>query len=167
MRPSRGGLSAVPEDRLVSKPNVKAMVWWCFGIEAESGVVKDQDLPVFRVYHVCVKTKNANTSNLYSHLKKHHLIESSTAREYTIEEFFKLATKLSSDSHEHRELTKAVTYYLAKDTHHAYSFELSGFRIVSKLNPRYVLPGRNYFSHTGIPSLYNEVRQRVSGRGCC
>lgn len=100
-----------------------------FGMETESGAVKDQDLPVCRVCHVCVKTKNINTSNLYSHLKKHHPIEyqavrpkhggegkgkasSSTAREYT--ESFKLATKLSSGSREHRELTKAVTYYLAK-----------------------------------------------------
>lgn len=43
-----------------------------------------------------------------------------------------------------------------------YSVELPGFRrMVSKLNPRYCLPGRNYFSRTGIPSLYNEVREEV------
>ncbi len=126
-----------------------------------------------------MKTKHANTSNLYSHLKKHHPIEyqavraqrkeegkgkasSSTARECTIAESFKLATKLSSDSREYRELTKAVTYYLAKDMRPAYSVELPGFhRMVSKLNPRYCLPGRNYFSRTGIPSLYNKVREEV------
>ena len=49
--------SAVPEDRLVS------------------GMVKDPDLPVCQVCHVRIKTKHANTSNLYSHLKKHHPIE--------------------------------------------------------------------------------------------
>ena len=38
-------------------------------------MVKDPDLPVCRVGHVRVKTKHANTSNLYSHLKKHHPIE--------------------------------------------------------------------------------------------
>ena len=44
----------------------------------------------------------------------------------------------------------------------AYSVELPGFRsMVSKLNPRYCLPGRNYFSRTGIPTLYNEVREEV------
>ena len=92
-------------------------------------MVKDPDLPVCRVCHVCVKTKHANTSNLYSHLKKHHPIEyqavrpkrndkgkgkasSSTTRECTIEESFRLATKLRSGSCEHKELTKAVTYYL-------------------------------------------------------
>ena len=87
---------------------------------------------------------------------------SSTTRECTIEESFKLATKLRSGSREHKELTKAVTYYLAKDMRPAYSIELAGFRsMVSKLNPWYCLPGRNYFSRTGIPTLYNEVREEV------
>ena len=44
----------------------------------------------------------------------------------------------------------------------AYSVELPGFRsVVSKLNPRYCLPDRNYFSRTGILTLYNEVREEV------
>ena len=134
---------------------------------------------VCQVCHVHVKTKHANTGNLYSHLKKHHRIEyqavrpkhndkgkgkasSSTTRECTIEESFKLATKLCPGSCEHKELTKAVTYYLAKDMCPAYSVELPGFRsVVSKLNPRYCLPDRNYFSRTGILTLYNEVREEV------
>ena len=99
---------AVPEDRFV-KWNAKAAVWRYFGLEMESGIVKDPDLPVCWVY---IKTKHANTSNLYSHLKKHHPIEyqavrpnrndkgkgktsSSTTRECTIEESFKLATNFA------------------------------------------------------------------------
>ena len=85
-------------------------------------MVKDPDLPVCQLCHVRVKTKYANTSNLYSHLKKHRPIEyqavrpkrndkgkgkasSSTTRECTIEESFKFATKLRSSSREHKELT--------------------------------------------------------------
>ena len=45
--------SAVPEDRHVKKRNTKAAVWWYFGLETESGMVKDPDLPVCRVCHVC------------------------------------------------------------------------------------------------------------------
>ena len=52
--------SAVPEDRLVKKRNTKAAVWQYFGLETESGMVKDPDLPVCRVCHVRVKTKHAN-----------------------------------------------------------------------------------------------------------
>ena len=40
-------------------------------------MVKDPDLPVC---HVRVKTKHANTSNLYNHLKKHHSIEYQAVR---------------------------------------------------------------------------------------
>ena len=52
--------SAVPEDRPVKKRNTKAAVWRYFGLETESGMVKDPDLPVCRVCHVRVKTKRAN-----------------------------------------------------------------------------------------------------------
>ena len=37
--------SAVPKDRLVKKRNAKAAVWWYFGLETESGMVRDPDLP--------------------------------------------------------------------------------------------------------------------------
>ena len=49
--------SPVPEDRLVKKRNAKAAVWRYFGLEMESGMVKDPDLPECRVCHVHVKTK--------------------------------------------------------------------------------------------------------------
>ena len=140
--------SADPEDHLVKKRNAKTTVWRYFGLETESGMVKDPDLPVCQVCHVCVKTNHANTSNLYSRLKKHHPIEyravrpkrndkgkgkasSSKTRECTIEESFRLATKLCPGSHEHKELTKAVTYYLAKDMRPAYSLSYLGFVVWS------------------------------------
>ena len=47
--------SAVPEDHLVKMQNAKAAVWRYFGLETESGMVKDPDLPVCRVCHVRVK----------------------------------------------------------------------------------------------------------------
>ena len=37
--------STVPEDRLVKKRNAKAAIWWYFGLETESGMVKDPGLP--------------------------------------------------------------------------------------------------------------------------
>ena len=137
----RGGASDVPEDRLVNKPNAKTAVWRYFRMETESGVVKDQNLPVCRVCHVRVKAKHANISNLYSHLKKHHPIEYQAVRPKhngkgkgkALSNTAWECTKLRSDSRENKELTKAITYYLVKDMHPAYSVELSGFRsMVSK-----------------------------------
>ena len=91
---------------LVTKVNVKAAVWRYFGMETdEHGVVKDVDLPVCKIDGCLtrVKTKHSNTTNLYSHLKKHHPIEYEAVRpkskgkvkpKGTIEEAFKLSTKL-------------------------------------------------------------------------
>ena len=43
-----------------------------------------------------------------------------------------------------------------------YSVEMPGFqRMVNKLNPRYVLLSRNYFSCTAIPGLYTEVQEEI------
>ena len=43
--------------------------------------------------------------------------------------------------------------------------ELPGFqRMVGRLNPRYQLPSRSYFSRTAIPALYSEVREDIEKR---
>ena len=42
---------------------------------------------------------------------------------------------------------QAVAYFLAKDMQPVYTVEKSGFKfLVSKLNPRYSLPSRKYFT---------------------
>ena len=65
-------------------------------------------------------------------------------------------------SKEHKELTKAITYWLAKDMHPTYSVEKAGFRkMIQKFNPRYELPSRHHFSRIAIPVLYAETCQNV------
>ena len=57
---------------------------------------------------------------------------------------------------------KSVTYFLAKDMLPVYTVEKSGFKqILSKFNPRYDLPSRNYFSRVAIPTLYCEVKSEL------
>ena len=52
------------------------------------------------------------------------------------------------------ELNKAVAYYLSKDMQPLYAVERPGFKkLVAKLDPKYTLPSRNYFSETEIPRL--------------
>ena len=80
----------------------------------------------------------------------------------TVKDLFEARTKLSSSSREHKELTKSVTYFLAKDVQPAYTVEKSGFQqMLSKFNPRYDLPSRNYFSRVAIPTLYSEVKSEL------
>lgn len=65
-------------------------------------------------------------------------------------------------SKRHKDITKAVTNFLAKDMMLFSMVENVGFRkMMSVIDPRYKLPGRKYFSHTAKPALYGEVRDRV------
>ncbi len=121
------------------------------------------------------------TSNLYSHLKMHYQCEyqavrpnrkgpkgkgkasSSKAREGTIQELFRLATKLHPDSCEQKQITKAITYHLAKDMHPVHSVERPGFRrMVNRLNPRYVLPGRNFSAVSLFVAFILRSERRLS-----
>ena len=160
---------------LAAKPNAKAGVWRFFGLKTDGHVIKDANTPVCRIgsCRMKVKTKHSSTSNLYSHLKKHHPREYEAVRppkakkksspaSKTIEEAFKQSTKLPRSSKEHKEITKAITYYMAKDMRPMYSVELLGFqKMINALNPRYDLPSRSYFSRTAVPSLYIEVQDQL------
>ncbi|XP_059410212.1 E3 SUMO-protein ligase ZBED1-like [Carassius carassius] len=65
-------------------------------------------------------------------------------------------------SKRHKDITKAVTNFLAKDMMPFTTVENVGFRkMISIIDPRYELPGRKYFSRAAIPALYGEVRERV------
>ena len=59
-------------------------------------------------------------------------------------------------------MTRAITYYLAKDAVSLYTVEKAGFKyMVSKLNPRYELLSRKTFSSKEIPALYMDVRSSI------
>ena len=127
---------------LMNKPGTKSKVWQYFGFEVgEKGRVKDGNTPVCRIGSCSahVKTKHSSTTNLYSHLKQHHPTEYELVRpkkdkhtnatasgSRTITEAFKLATKLSSTSHEHKTITKGIAYHLAKDMRPLSTVELPG-----------------------------------------
>ena len=104
---------------------------------------------------------------LYSYLKQHHPSEyelvrpakvkptkSTASRSGRITDGFKLATKLQPTSHERIAITKSIAYHLLKDLHPVSTVEFPRFqRTVGRLNPRYQLPSRSYFSRTPIPAL--------------
>ena len=143
----------------------------------DNGAVKYINTPVCRIgsCHARVKTKHSSTSNLYSHLKQNHPSEyelvrpakvkptkSTASGSGKITDAFKLVTKLPPTSREYIAITKRVAYHLAKYMRPLSTVELHGFqRMVGRLNPRYQLPSRSYFSRTAIPALYSEVREDI------
>ena len=55
-----------------------------------------------------------------------------------------------------------MAYYLAEDMQPYYTVERPGFRkLILKLNPRYHLPSRKYFSQQEIPQLYTKVKESI------
>ena len=69
-------------------------------------------------------------------------------------------TKLySSSSHEYKDLTKSVTYCLAKDMLPVSTVDKPGFKaMLQKFNPRYQLPNHNHFTKVSIPELVAETK---------
>ena len=93
---------------------------------------------------VMVTAKNGNTSNLYSHLKTHHIelynrlkprggrsgvgtTSQAGPNQCTIAESFQKAQMLEEGSKEYKELTKGATFCLAKDILPLHTVEKPGF----------------------------------------
>ena len=58
---------------LTPKLRTKSPVWQYFGLAVDGdGKIKNEDEAICRLCKVIVMAKGSNTSNLQSHLKKHH-----------------------------------------------------------------------------------------------
>ena len=159
---------------LVKKPNCKSVVWTYFGLEADDmGIpLRDkEDSPICKTCKKAVLAKGGNTSNLLTHLRDHHPdlyseVTSSNSqaakRQPTLQEVVDKSKGYNPKSSRAQELYRAVAYCIAKDMHPLCTVERPGFQhLVSKLDPRYVLPSRKYFTQQEIPRLYCEVRDNV------
>ena len=170
-------------EHLVEKRNTKSPVWTYFGfVPDDDGEPKDVNSPTCKICSEDVMARDGNTSNLFSHLKIYHKHEynevnelsvtqssrkhkttSDSSRQLTIETSFEKGRMYAKDSREHKLLTRSVTECLAKDMLPMHTVDKCGFRsMLEKFNPRYELPSRSHFSRTAIPSLYCEVRDKVT-----
>ncbi len=81
----------------------------------------------------------------------------------TIDQSFTNAASYGKTSKRHKELTDAVTRFLAKDMMAVNTVSKEGFvGLINKLDRRYQLPSRNYFSHVAIPQIYDTCVKTVS-----
>ena len=133
-----------------------------------------QHHPICRKCGAVVRAKDGNTSNLFQQLHNHHAdlfasistgsgaSESNTKTQQTIESSLARSTKYPRGSPQAKELTRAITYCLAKDAMPIYRVDKAWFQhMASKLDPRYEIPFRKAFSSHEIPLLYLHVRNDV------
>jgi hypothetical protein len=70
--------------------------------------------------------------------------------------------KYEPKSYEAQDLNEAVARFICRDQVPIFTVDKSGFRsLLSKLNPRYQLPGRKYFTDVEIPKLYQSTKDKV------
>ncbi|XP_078476198.1 E3 SUMO-protein ligase ZBED1-like [Lampetra planeri] len=164
---------------------IKSAVWEYFGYQKDDkGCLINTGWPICRTCLVAVSNKAGNTSNMMTHLREYHPAlhteASSSAGVSFVSPSTTLATprsirlsfaetiegtrskKLNRESKEARALDKAVSYFLAKDMQPFCTVEMPGFKqLVSKLNPKYDMPGRTFFTTKAVPELYNETKAKV------
>ena len=180
-REARSGIrseSGVALPELLPKKGTKSEVWHHFGLRHEDGKLIEIGKPVCKLCSSIVSAKDGNTTNLYAHLRNKHpdvyaatKMKGSQPRkrsnhresgQTTIQDSFLHGRKLPTNGKEHIQLTRSITYWLAKDGQPEYSVEKPGFKqMVKTFCHRYQLPSRNYFSRTAIPKLFSETYQRI------
>ncbi len=177
-RDKRGNDSS---EELVPKNKCTSEIWQYFGFKRED---VSQMQVLCKSCRKTVVTSRGNATNLHSHLEHNHrelfedfrkckAISTKTANEKpsnnkgavqtTIDQSFTNATSYGKTSTRHKELTDAVTRFLAKDMMAVNTVSKEGFvGLINKLDRRYRLPSRNYFSHVAIPQIYDTCVKTVS-----
>lgn len=138
-------------------------------------IEQKQQQPICRKCGAAIHAKDGNTLNLHQHLRHHHpelLVnitgsssrhtrESRTLTQPTIDESVSRLTKYARGCPQAKEMTHAITYYLAKDAVRIFTVERAGFKdMVSKLNPRYELPSRKvFFVERNSFSIHRSTKQ--------
>ncbi len=172
-------------EELVPKKNGTSEIWQYFGFKRED---VSQMQVLCKSCRKTVVTSRGNTTNLHSHLEHNHreLYEdfrkckaksTKTANEKpsnnkgvvqtTIDQSFTNATLYGKTSKRHKELTDAITRFLAKDMMPVNTVSKEGFvGLINKFDRRYQLPSRNYFSHVAIPQMYDTCVKTVSSELC-
>ncbi len=80
----------------------------------------------------------------------------------SLKDTFARGTAYDKKSKQWNDITNAITIHLAKDMVPLSIVEKDGFKeMIKTLDPRYVLPSRNYFSRTAIPNLYQKHRAKL------
>lgn len=172
-------MQAASQEVLLPKRGGTSVIWLHFGFKSSD---TEQKTVMCKLCQKTVSAPDANTTNLFYHLKKVHEKEyrrieemrrkescetarASGEKKYSqpkIKESFIKSTPYEKTSQRHKEITCAILHYICKGMTPVYAVEKGSFRdLVKVLDPRYVMPSRKHFSKVELPRLYNECRAEV------
>ncbi|XP_065105792.2 E3 SUMO-protein ligase ZBED1-like [Paramisgurnus dabryanus] len=172
--------NVVSEEELVVKRNSTSAIWNYFGFRRDDAL---QTQVLCKTCRTVVATSRGNTTNLHHHLQYNHkelheqFKTSQTTKPKTsssksktlpslqqqsISQSFASVTPYETTSKRHKEITEAITRYLAKDMMPINTVTKPGFvSLITKLDRRYQIPSRTYFSQVAIPKMYDVFRENV------
>lgn len=170
-------------EELVPKKNSSSVIWKYFGYKREDTL---QAQVLCKSCQKVVATSKGNTTNLHSHLQHNHLdlykeLQGSASKSKTtdvrptssrsskavqqqssIHQSFASVTPYEKSSKRHKEVTEAISRYIAKDMMSINTVSRTGFvSLINILDRRYQMPSRTYFSQVAIPQMYDTCRGRV------
>lgn len=159
---------------IVPNPAAKTEVWEHFGYPGGvGGGIATKSRVICRLCQKDMPYKN-NTTNLYSHLDRHHKDvyvkmlhykqQSSTSQHQqpSLQETIKKTQPLSKSSERHKKLANAVGQFIAKDLQPISVVDGEGFKFLMEVaEPRFTVPSRTYFTNTLLPAMYVDVQQKV------
>ncbi|KAF0031713.1 hypothetical protein F2P81_016268 [Scophthalmus maximus] len=140
---------------------------------------RSQTNVVCKLCKTVIPTKTGNTTNFFYHLSRSHPLEHSRIRQQlpttsvaanatpqkqqqTTMERYSASVPYDKASKSYKDITKAVAYHIAKDMLPLSTVEKPGYKNLPHVpDPRYVIPGRKYFSKTAIPKLYLTCKESV------
>lgn len=154
--------------KIYDVPNAKSEVWKHFGFR-KKGESLDKTVAICKTCETEMKY-TGNTTNMANHIKRRHstdLVRSNRNANVTagsesscLPSIFQ--QKLPMNSKRAKEVTAAIANFICKDLRPYCVVENDGFReLMHVVEPRYVIPSRQYFSQTCIPALYSEVKAHV------
>ncbi|CAI5660053.1 unnamed protein product, partial [Oreochromis niloticus] len=158
------------EERIQPAPAAfKADVWTYFGFRTkEGGKDYDKSYAVCKICTARVKY-SGNTTNLQTHVSRHHSDVASNANfktkrgdptQRTIEEVN--FSKLPATSTRATKITQSVLVFICKDMRPLSVVENKGFcNMIKTLEPRYTVPSRQHITDIALPKLYQEVKATV------
>lgn len=148
--------------------SLKADVWTHFGFKANEGNQGiDKSNAVCKHCQVSVRY-TGNTTNLRSHLQRHHAEKLASPSPLKTREDPKqttldsMTTKHPPTSLRAQRITDSVVHYISRGLCPYSVVENPGFRLMlNTLDPRYLIPTRRYMTDVAVPRMYAKVKDSV------
>lgn len=151
-------------------PSFRSGVWEYFGFrvkyDPDGKRVVDKNTTVCRKCNMMLNYVGGNTTNMTTHLRRHHPGVKTSGTRHKQQAAHMLQTlpgsfrqPLAHDSKRAKEIDRAIATFITVDMRPFSVVDNARFQdMLRTLEPRYKIPSRTYFTDTAVPALYNKTK---------